>query len=123
METEFNLEAFRLTGALPARPAVKRRKRKFLKGPVPLDWLEAAAAIPNRRAIVAGLVLWHLAGLSASRTGLVFCPNRCEDFGVSDRSGSRGLADLQKAGLVRIWRKRGACPRVDILMVAGDETN
>ena len=43
-----------------------RRKGKFLRGPVALDWLRRAAALPGK-ALAVGLALWFLRGAESGR--------------------------------------------------------
>ncbi len=40
---------------------------KFIKGPIPLDWISRANALPGKVGAV-GLALWFLAGVQGSRT-------------------------------------------------------
>ena len=87
----------------------------FIRGPIPLDWITRATSIPRRNAMVVGLVLFYLAGLKKERTGLVLTVRRCKPFGLGRKSVQRGLADLEKSGLIRVSRLAGQSPRVDIL--------
>ena len=49
-----------------SRNLVRPRKgERFLKGPVPLSWLEAAAHLPGK-SLHAGIALWYAAGLNRS---------------------------------------------------------
>jgi hypothetical protein len=52
-------------GGLPGSIGLSDDKgcERFLKGPVPLAWLQAAARLPGRSLHV-GMVLWYVAGLS-----------------------------------------------------------
>lgn len=93
----------------PPRP---RRGEKFLSGPVPIDWLAAAAALPGR-ALHVGIALWFWAGMRKidtvplSLTGMLA-------FGVSRTSAARALRCLEEAGLVTVQRRRGRKPLVII---------
>ena len=121
MEDKLDLESFRYSavdvGTVGNRKPSGRKTslQAFIRGPMPLAWFIRAANIPRRNALVVGLVLWHLAGLRSERVGLVLCVNRCEPFGLGRKSVERGLRDLENAGLVRVDRKSGRCPRVDLL--------
>ena len=119
-----NMEQFRhadsvLSGSKPAGVAGQSPKTKtptaFIKGPIPLDWITRATSIPRRNAMVVGLVLFYLAGLKKERTGLVLTVKRCKPFGLARKSVQRGLADLEKSGLIRVSRLAGQSPRVDII--------
>lgn len=117
-----DLEQFRLSATIQSEPIprcdralLKRQSEPFLKGPVPLAWLQCASRIRRRNAIVVGVVLWWLAGLNSRKTELTICANRCQPFGFGVKGMNRGLNDLQAAGLIHVERKRGRCPRVDLL--------
>jgi hypothetical protein len=122
-----DLEAFRYSGAEVAGRKVRRgtgrkprnRGAPFIRGPIPVAWLIAAATLPRRNALVIGLVLHYLAGLQSSHRGLVLCVERCKPYGLGRKAVARGLADLEGAGLIRVARSSGRCPRIDILGVAG----
>lgn len=119
-----DMEQFRhidnvLSGSKPIVGTGRSPKTKslhpFIRGPIPLDWIIQAKSIPRCNALVVGLVLFYLAGLKKERTGLVLTVKRCEPFGLQRKSVQRGLADLEKLGLVRVDRQNGRSPRVDII--------
>lgn len=111
-----NLDGFRLVGAVPkprnrARPP-RRVAGRFLKGPVPWAWVEAAARLPGRSLHV-GLALWHEVGLTDSL--VVGLPaKRLRELGVGRSARYRALAGLERAGLVAVERHRGRGARVTI---------
>src|SRR5689334_10844605 len=85
------------------RPRVQRTRpagERFLKGPVPWEWITAAGKLPGR-ALHVGIVLWHLAGLACSRT-VPFRLARLEGMGVNCQAARRGLRALEAAGLVAV---------------------
>ena len=89
------------------------RKERFLKGPVPLPWLEAAARLPGK-SLHTGVALWYSAGLTRSQS--VPLSNVAGDrFGLDRNAKYRALAWLEGAGLVRVERKLGRSPVVTIL--------
>jgi hypothetical protein len=94
---------------------IRRHFERFLKGPVPLAWLQRAARLPGKALHVA-LVLRYLSGLSK---GLTVKLPRCVllEFGVGRSSADRGLRDLQRAGLVTVARHRGRHPVVTVVEV------
>lgn len=92
---------------------VRTSKEPFLKGPVPLSWLRRAGKLRGQVLLV-GLVLWFRAGVERKmRIKLKKADYRL--FGVSERSASRGLASLEKAGVVSVTRHPGRSPIVAIL--------
>lgn len=98
----------------------RRRKATttFLRGPVPMDWLMAAAA-QRGSALTVGVVLWHIAGLQGSRHDLPASTERLEQLGVSRHAKFRALRSLTDAGLVSVQYKRGRSPRVTLLVRRG----
>jgi len=89
------------------------KRERFLNGPVPLPWLQAAARLPGRSLHV-GMVLWYVAGLSGSvsvRLGNTLCLR----FGFDRNAKYRALRSLGDARLVAVKRKRGRSPQVTIL--------
>lgn len=118
-----DLEAFRYSGkelahGTTSKPARQRTKTvgAFIRGPIPLDWLARAAAIPRRNAVLVGLVLFYLAGMKSDRCELVLCVERCKPFGLGRKAVQRGLSELESVGLVKVNRVAGRCPRVDLLL-------
>ena len=85
----------------------------FVKGPIPLPWLEIAARLPGK-SIHAGIALWYVAGLTRSRS--VPLSNIAGlRFGIDRNAKYRALQWLESAGLVAVERKLGRAPLVTIL--------
>ena len=104
--------------AAQGRPAPPKGDR-FLKGPVPLEWLQQAGALPGDT-LKAGVLVWHVAGLARSRAGLTLPPRIWQGW-YRDRSTLyRALARLEAAGLVVVDRRRGRSPVVSILETLED---
>jgi hypothetical protein len=104
-------ERFRCQGTFASQRGVE--DERYLKGPVPLAWLETAAKLRGRSLHV-GLVLWYAAGLS--RSASVHLSNvLCSRFGIDRNAKYRALHSLEDAGLVAVKRKRGRSPLVIIL--------
>ena len=87
---------------------------KFLKAPIPWNWIVQAAALPGS-ALVVGLCVWRL--VAATRRSSVKLSNKeCELLGVTRYAKSRALRSLEGAGLVSVVHKRGRFPRVSIML-------
>jgi hypothetical protein len=87
-------------------------KRRPLYGPIPWAWWLPASRLPGKALQVAA-VCWLGAGWERSadfELGLSW-----PDLGLSRYSASRGLDDLERAGLVSVVRRRGLAPLVSIL--------
>ena len=92
----------RLERIRPARPPGPAKGERFLKGPVPLAWLEAAARLPGK-SLHAGIALWYAAGLARSAS-----------VPLSNLSGVRfGLATATRStARWPGWRKPGCTASV-----------
>ena len=87
----------------------------FVKGPIPLAWLGSAAGLPGK-ALAVGLAIWFQRGLKKRET-VTLTGSVLNQLGVSRHAKYRALAALEKAGLVRVERRTGKNPTVEILMV------
>jgi len=124
MGSEITLDRVRLPGELlvpvkeRADTSVRRRMTvRFLKGPVPLDWLAAAARLPGRALHVA-VIIRFLSGLTGSLR-VRFCQSVARDFGVERRAAYRALTCLENASLITSERHPGRNAIVTILDNAG----
>lgn len=112
-----DVDRFRVRSVQPgtrrARPPRHAKGEGFLKGPVPLAWLEAAARLPGR-SLHAGLALWYAAGLMRSATVTLSNISGVR-FGLDRNAKYRALEWLEGAGLVKVERKLGRAPVVTIL--------
>lgn len=80
-------------------------KKKFLKGPVPLDWLTAVTQLPGK-AINVGIALWWIAGMS--KTGELKLTRQAQlAFNISKDAERDGLRRLQQAGLIELTARPG----------------
>lgn len=95
-----------------ARRPRRRRSEWFLKGPIPGEWLGRAARLSGRALHVA-LAVWHQNALE-SRNVVKLTWGVLDRFGVTPDAGARGLAALERAGLVSVQRHRGRSPLVTI---------
>jgi hypothetical protein len=115
----FDPENLRLTTPIStpktsARPPHPRAGQKFLKGPIPWDWLEAAARLPGK-AVAVGNSLWFLAGCLRRRTVPLNLSAVADRLGVHQGTASRWLRLLEAAGLVEVVGIPGRCLTVTIL--------
>jgi hypothetical protein len=102
--------------------ASKRKKRHtkdrakvyVLGGKIPVPWIRAAGALP-RKTLLVGLALWFLTGCRRTRT-VRLGGATLREFGINRWTSSRGLARLEKAGLVHVRRLPGRNPIVTLLL-------
>jgi hypothetical protein len=103
------------TAPSPDNKGLPRHKKgeHFLKGPVPLIWLAQAARCGGKALHVAN-ILWYRAGLKKSAT--IKVPGwTAKLFGLDRHAKTRGLKDLEEAGLVSVTRRQGSSPQVTLL--------
>ena len=91
-----------------------RNNNRFLKGPIPLNWLVKAAPL-NGKALEIAVVIWHLKGLKRKNT-VKLNGKLLREFKISRSTLYRGLAAMEKAGLISIQRQIGRSPMVTILI-------
>lgn len=131
------IEAFRLqpgsgavaSGVVGSSPTSKRGRKRiprqlgaFIRGPIPLAWLDGVLKLPGRVPLVVALALMYQSGLEGA--GKVrFTHKLMRRFGVAPRSASRSLELLQAAGLVKIYRPPGRCREVEILNTNSECSN
>ena len=100
-----NLESGQIEGVPQSVP--------FLKGPIPLWWLTRAAALPGK-ALVLGVALWWLHGMS--KDGVVKLNGKALGaMNVSRDSTTDGLRRLEADGLVSVQIAKGKRPVVHIV--------
>lgn len=102
------------TKPIENKPNSHDGRSRFLRGPVPLPWLQRAAALPGK-ALHLGIVLWFLAGVTKRQSGMSLEPSRLREFAVSRHAAYRALGSLEAAQLVRVTRHRGRAARVDLI--------
>ncbi len=108
------------TTVSPSRPPQRLRKgERFLKGPIPLSWLETAAALPGR-SLHAGIALWYAAGLTRSASVPLSNISGLR-FGLDRNAKYRALGWLEGAGLITVERKLGRAPVVTLVALAPNE--
>ena len=117
---DFDLESLRLGQSehvAKERPAPlvrhQRQKGRFLKGPVPLNWLATAGRAPGQALQVANVLAFEV-GVEKSQT-VKLCHKRLREFGVEKDAASRALRALEGAGLVQVERPPGKSPIVTVL--------
>lgn len=97
-------------------PSVPRHRsnEKFLKGPIPMDWLSAAAMLPGKTFQVA-VAVWYLVGI-CGKNAVKITGATSKLFGVERKALYQAIKKLEDAGLIAVVdRRRGVCPVVSLL--------
>ena len=87
-----------------------QHSRLFIRGPIPLWWIQAAACAGGTEL---GCYLWYKSGLIRSNT-VHLRPSEMKGFGLTEKIRRRQVKALDKAGLVKIHPQPGQCHRVSI---------
>ena len=117
------LSIMSLDSSILKRTSKSRQYKQFIRGPLPLEWLQKASNI-SRTAGVVGLIIWGIAyqrklwGQDSQRrtSGYIKVTNQnCLKWGVCGNSKNTALRLMDEAGLIRLDLKRGRSPMVQIL--------
>ncbi|WP_287985788.1 hypothetical protein [Diaphorobacter sp.] len=90
------------------------RSAGFIKGPLPLDWMQQVANMPGKTLQV-GLTLWYLSGLQKSKT-VKLATKQLAAMGVSRDAKYEALERLRSAGLIAVEQQPGSTPTVTLLL-------
>jgi hypothetical protein len=94
------------------RQSKARRTERFLKGPIPLRDIAAAAQLPGK-ALAIFLAVHHQIALTGRP--IVTLPARLlRDLGCSRSTKSRGLKVLEQSGLITVVRSRGRAAKIEL---------
>lgn len=96
---------------VPGKPATT--VSRFIKGPIPLDWISRAACLPGKTLHVA-LALQYLAGLQKTDT-VKLGAKVLANLGVARDAKYDALVRLQQAGLIAVAQAPGRTPVVTLL--------
>lgn len=94
----------------------KHREKRFVRGPIPLWWVERASRLPGR-ALAVGMAIWFKSGMTLAGAEVPVTPALVKPFGVTRQAGYRAVRALENARLIAVSRHRGRCPRVRIVHV------
>lgn len=93
----------------------KRMSGRFIRGPIPLEWL--AVAIPlGRKSLNVALAIWHLDGFQRTEGHeLRLTPTVLSLFSVTPQSARKILHQFSKHRLIMLDSRRGRSPRVVLI--------
>jgi hypothetical protein len=86
---------------------------KFIKGPIPVEWISRANALPGKAGAV-GLALWFLVGVRGAK--VIKLTGEIERIAACKRQAKyQALTALEEAGLISVKQTPGARATVTIL--------
>lgn len=101
----------------PKFQAIANGDKMFLKGPVPLKWLQNASKCSGK-SLQVGVVLWFYSGMLRT-TVIPLNLSRLANWGISRDAARRALVQLERSGLVTVDRGVGRKPIVTIIRQSG----
>ncbi len=105
------------TGKLVSNP----KKKLFLRGPVPMDWLSQAAELPGKTLNVA-LAIWWINGMTQSES-FKLTRKSLSLLCIKRDAASTSLKRLEGAGLIKVQRKVGQRPTISIIHLQDIKSN
>ena len=99
----------------------RRLKTPFLRGPIPLSWLQKAMKLGGT-AISVGIVLWYYRGLKKSLIFKIGIQDIAGLIGRSWLTAKRGLIALERRGVISISRHQGRKHLIEIHEIDDEDT-
>ncbi len=98
-----------------AHPLVPKPQEgeRFIKGPLPLDWMRKAAECGGRGTEV-GLLLWYAAGWQ-KRNPIKLSQSVVRQLPVHQKTCRRVISNMEQLGLIAVDRHKGRSPLVTLL--------
>ncbi len=95
-------------------PVAKKATVYFLRGPIPLPWLQRAASLPGKTYTL-GSILWWFRGMNPTKP-IKVTNKSLRGFSISEDAYLDGLKRLEETGLVSVTRKKGQRALIEILV-------
>src|SRR4051794_40604721 len=112
----------------PSLPSSAREERprvsgQFLRGPIPLVWLETAARLRGGSPLAVALAIRFQSGRQGNGQPIKVTNELVAKFGVSKKSKYKALKALREAGLIGLQQDPKKSPLVTILQVPATATD
>lgn len=88
-------------------------KDLFVRGPIPMEWLSMAAAMPGKTLNVA-VALWWLHGMQEGKP-FKLTKKAAALLNIGRDAASGGLAQLAQGGLITLHKRSGKRPEITII--------
>lgn len=92
----------------------QRQQGRFVRGPLPWDWLVAAGSLPGKGLQVA-VSIWLQVGMKGVDEVLISMSMIAREFNIDRATAGRALAALEQRGLVEVRRRPGAKALVRVI--------
>ena len=114
--SQLRLLPTQVSPAKSSKPPRHRLKERFLRGPIPFDWLTTAANLSERSAVLrTSLLLWFQAGLKKARS-VTLSKELLDGWGLSRFAYYRAIEKLEAASLVTVNRQRGPGKKLEVTL-------
>ena len=90
-----------------------QNKSLFIKGPIPMDWVEKVAKLPGKALNVAMAICW-LHGMAKGKP-IKLTKKALNYLNVSRDAAGDAVKRLEEAGLIHATRSHGRCHVVSVL--------
>jgi hypothetical protein len=104
-----------------AKAPAPRINGPFLRGPLPVKWLEVAGRGGGSAAILVGLALWRISGVRHNARAFPVSNVELRIWGIDKHKKRRGIEQLEHLGLIRTEQIGLRSVRVTILCTHGEE--
>jgi hypothetical protein len=104
--------------AVVPHPRSPRIAGQFLRGPIPMAWLEKAANLPGKGPLAVALAIRFESGRRGNAPSVRLTNSLAARFGVSRKAKYAALLALEGAGLIKVDRSPKRTPTVSIIEVA-----
>lgn len=96
---------------------IKSKIKGYFIPTISYDWIKKAIFLKNNvNATKLALYIWFQSGLNKTRTGIILSSGKAKEmFGISPRSFTKALNDLEDLGMITTVRGIGRSPRVTII--------
>jgi hypothetical protein len=102
-----------MSPVLPTNGNNVDKSEPYIRGPIPLWWVKAAASIPGK-ALFVGLMIWRWYHISGKQP--VKCSQeKFSDIGISRSHRKRILSDLRDSGLISFSQESNKAPMVSVV--------
>lgn len=89
------------------------KSEAFLKGPIPMSWINKVASLPGKVLNVALAIRW-LSDMNANQP-IKLTRNAMERFNFSSDAAAAALKLMENNGLIKIQRRPGQKPLIEVL--------
>ena len=96
-------------------------RKKFIKGPIPLAWLDPVL-LKGGRVLNVALAIWYQVGMRKKRT-ITLPRTTTRLFRVTRNNVWRALRYMEEVRLIFVLRRKGKLSHITVLDFQNEETN